>query len=308
MGSENSTKVTALTIDGFTSAGGKWGLFKSTKAGLLTVRNYGTSSSVLNLWAPPGGVGHNIDRTDREATLSLVRANDSEKESEFIDIYNQDYSSCGREAGIRIQKRGKTTSYPPFKFEFSDGVTLHEAMKLIPPENSGSKPTIQINSLVSVSKNRISDVELPINDDDAASKSYVDSKSPQRCIYKLQETNSALTPIIENCFFEIKSNEAGHWSGDMKSGNYLFKMSFVMAETDTTNLNFVVLKLEHNVILCQKIWNEHFESNVVRCFLQADKNSKFSIQFRKTEDIHSEIPVDLNSLQKSSFFLEISKL
>ncbi len=321
MGAESS-KMNVVTINGGSKEGGKWCIFKSARAGLLTVRNYGTESSVLNLWAPPDAVGHSFDGKNREATLSLVRAINDETESEFIDIYNQDYESCGREAGIRIQKRGKTTSFPNFKIEFSDGVKLHEAMRFVPPgsddesvppgSDDESKPKIEIISEVSLLNNKLSGLALPEHEDDAANKAYVDQNVNKSSIYTLQEEQFIPTPILQSTFFEINDPSPGCWQGILKSGFYKFNLNFVYISHHPTNPKFVILKLMNRVVLCQRLTDEAYEKNSVTCGLEVDEEASFSINFASECNTccvtEFEICTDIQGLNRTTFLLEITKI
>lgn len=90
------------------------------------MRNYNNVATLLSLraqaTAPTAG-------PDREATLALVRTDDSGNE-EFMDVFNNGYHSNGNvEHGIRIQKRG-TGLYRDFAIQYSDGTTVDDVMRV----------------------------------------------------------------------------------------------------------------------------------------------------------------------------------
>lgn len=90
-----------------------------------TLRNYINEYTLQSLRSKAG----DPTTDDREATLTLVRTDDAGNE-EFIDLYNNGYSSVGAiNHGIRIQKRG-IGQFRPFKFEFSDGSIIREALRI----------------------------------------------------------------------------------------------------------------------------------------------------------------------------------
>jgi hypothetical protein len=91
------------------------------------LRNYNEVYTIFDIWAPPGSL------TDREATISLIRGD--EPNQEFIDIYNDGYSS-ETQFGIRIQKRG-TGQFQDFVFDQSDGNTKTPLMILKASGNIG---------------------------------------------------------------------------------------------------------------------------------------------------------------------------
>ncbi len=65
--------------------------------------------------------------TDKEATLALT-ADFGGGNVEFLDLYNNKYAS-DMNYGLRVQKRG-TGSYRPFVFDYYDGVTKTEVLRL----------------------------------------------------------------------------------------------------------------------------------------------------------------------------------
>eukprot|EP00794_Sanderia_malayensis_P007549 gene7549-8386_t len=303
-----------FTIGEDRERGGKWCIFKSARAGLLTVRNYGTESSVLNVWAPPNAIGYSVDGQDREATLSLVRAMNDEKESEFIDIYNQDYGSCGREAGIRIQKRGQKTQYPCFKIEFSDdGKKMHEAMRFIGPKGNDDQTNIEIRCPVTMQQGgKLSGLVMPEKNDDAVSKSYVDQKVNCISIYKLSSKEDFMpVPVMENQFFTLSPcGDQGIWQGTLMPGFYKFNLSFVIGNPTESDPRYIVLKLDDKTILCQKIRNEELESNFINCWLEVEKEkSAFSVQFkRQVQTDHAEKSIEFKGIQRESFLLEMAEI
>jgi len=87
------------------------------------LRNYNSSSTVMQVWSPPGALGSS---NAKEATIALVRGN--EPDQEYFDLYNNGYST-ETQHGIRIQKRG-TGSYRDFVFDQYDGTTKTPLMNI----------------------------------------------------------------------------------------------------------------------------------------------------------------------------------
>jgi hypothetical protein len=72
--------------------------------------------TIVKIWAPPES---SFPTTPREATLALVRALDDETKTEFLDLYNN-YYSTEKQYGIRIAKKGSGTSFHDFVFDQYD--------------------------------------------------------------------------------------------------------------------------------------------------------------------------------------------
>lgn len=90
---------------------------------LLVYRNYSQQYSELLIWAPT----ITSITEEREATIALVRALNDESKSEYLDLYNESYSS-ETQYGIRIGRFGTGTSFHPFVIDFYDGTTKTQAM------------------------------------------------------------------------------------------------------------------------------------------------------------------------------------
>lgn len=84
----------------------------------------GERYTILSIWPwqPTWGSG------DHEATLALVRADNTETNSEFLDLYNNGYA-VDTKYGLRIQRRG-AGQYRDFVFDFYDGTTYLESWRV----------------------------------------------------------------------------------------------------------------------------------------------------------------------------------
>ena len=98
-------------------------LYYGNTSNIFQLRNYayntagGATYTLLNLWPwqPTWGSGN------YESTIALTRADNTETNSEFMDVYNNGYTS-ETQFGIRLQKRGAGI-YRNFVIDYSDGVT-----------------------------------------------------------------------------------------------------------------------------------------------------------------------------------------
>jgi len=78
--------------------------------------------TILEIACPPNG---------EEATLALMREVDKDSGGpEFLDFYNNGYAGM-KQFGIRMQKRG-TGQYRDFVFDYYDGATVTEVLRLQP--------------------------------------------------------------------------------------------------------------------------------------------------------------------------------
>ncbi len=98
---------------------------------LLNVQNFGTPYAVLSV------AGDNVTdpSTDSsEGTLALYRGDQAGTNSEFLDLYNNGYTTS-REYGINIQKRG-TGEFRRFLFGYDDGTTYTNMFTVNPPDGT----------------------------------------------------------------------------------------------------------------------------------------------------------------------------
>ncbi len=93
--------------------------------GFGVLRRFSSDYTILQLWAPPERMG------SHEATLALVRGD--EPNVEYFDLYNNGYPD-ETQHGIRIQKRGSGL-FRDFVFDYSDGTSNSEVMRLTPSGN-----------------------------------------------------------------------------------------------------------------------------------------------------------------------------
>lgn len=96
------------------------------------VRNF---NNVATLWAVRAQAGNPVS-DDREATVALVRTDDSGNE-EFLDLFNNGYHGVSEvEYGIRVQKRG-TGQYRDFAIQYHDGVAdVEDVMRISAADRS----------------------------------------------------------------------------------------------------------------------------------------------------------------------------
>lgn len=108
---------------------------------ISVIQNNNQLYSILEIKAPEG----DPSTLDREATISLTRADDNG--AEFLDLYNNGYSS-NKQYGIRIQKRG-IGEYRDFVIEYSTGISdITNVLRLNIDQITFSKPTI-VNATMS---------------------------------------------------------------------------------------------------------------------------------------------------------------
>jgi hypothetical protein len=108
---------------------------------ISVIQNNNQLYSILEIKAPEG----DPSTLDREATISLTRADDNG--AEFLDLYNNGYSS-NKQYGIRIQKRG-IGEYRDFVIEYSTGISdITTVLRLNIDQITFSKPTI-VNATMS---------------------------------------------------------------------------------------------------------------------------------------------------------------
>jgi len=100
--------------------------------GFAILRRYGEDYTILQIWSPPE-TWYNAS----EATIALVRGD--EPNQEYIDIYNNGYTT-ETQYGIRMQKRG-TGQYRDFVFDYYDGTTKKEVMRIKPTGRIGINTT-----------------------------------------------------------------------------------------------------------------------------------------------------------------------
>ncbi len=95
--------------------------------GFGVLRRFAPDYTVFQIWAPPSSLG------SYEATLALVRGD--EPNVEYVDLYNNGYESESQ-YGVRMQRRG-SGQFRDFVFDYSDGSTKTEVLRLQPSGNVG---------------------------------------------------------------------------------------------------------------------------------------------------------------------------
>ena len=128
--------------------------------GFAVLRRYGNDYTILQIWAPS-----ETWFNPYEATLALVRGN--EPNQEYVDIYNNGYPS-ETQYGIRMQKRG-TGQYRDFVFDYSDGTTNTEVMRLKPDQSVNFSGNITVNGTINGVEINTNKVIIELRTSDPAS-------------------------------------------------------------------------------------------------------------------------------------------
>ena len=96
---------------------------------IAKIEREGNDFTIFEITAPTSSI-----TGQREATLTLMRNQDPDTLSpEFLDLYNMNYDDA-KQYGIRVQSRGNG-ELRDFVFEFSNGRTIEEAMRIKPDKD-----------------------------------------------------------------------------------------------------------------------------------------------------------------------------
>ncbi|MDP1765256.1 MAG: hypothetical protein Q8L07_15355 [Sediminibacterium sp.] len=104
-------------------------------SGIPYIRRYGHDFTIFKIWSPTNS------RNAYESTIALVNG---DNEEEYLDLYNLSYPTA-KNFGIRMQKRG-TGIHKPFKFEYSDGITVYPVLTVSPDSSAAFTGNVSIGT------------------------------------------------------------------------------------------------------------------------------------------------------------------
>lgn len=111
------------------------------------VRNFNNIATLMSMRSQ---ASHPATGDDREATVALVRTDDSGNE-EFLDLFNNGYHTVSEvEYGIRIQKRG-TGEYRDFAIQYHDGTNPVEDVMRV----NANDRSINFSNEVTITSKRV---------------------------------------------------------------------------------------------------------------------------------------------------------